>query len=126
MEKLSVQDLAMFIGCKVIHEEDFTQECTMVGIDIKSEFDSIFLQVDRRVIISCSPDKIKPILRPISDMTELEEDQFAEFVAASNANDKEGCLKEMGIITKRLIELQFDVFGWIEKGIAIDSTKVTE
>jgi hypothetical protein len=81
---------------------------------------------------------IKPILRPLSDLTKKIEDNRNKFVPINYINqhylkctiDKDGIVND-GIdkyeilflpycLIKELLQLHFDVFGLIEKGLAID------
>lgn len=69
-----------------------------------------------------SIDKCKPILRPLSDLSKPEYDDFKhkyslrELEDYSNLNANSWGL-ECGL---RLFEMHFDVFGLIEKGLAIN------
>lgn len=63
----------------------------------------------------------KPILRPLSDMTEEEEMEVQYLV------DIQGFGYDALIgakITQYLLSRHFDLFGWIEAGLAIDKTKL--
>lgn len=114
--KLSIQDLAMFLGADAQHEVLGIRPITTKWLSDIEE------NCGEDADIEC--ESIKPILRPISDMTDMENDLLAEYVDNSGADNKEECLQEMAILSKKLIEFQFDVFGWIEKGLAIDKTKI--
>lgn len=81
-----------------------------------------------------TPDNIKPFLRPLSSMTEEEaayiDDEFSFGHVMSNLSNslKEGSLYQMRVsetfeITRYLLSKGFDLFGLIEAGLAIDSTK---
>lgn len=64
---------------------------------------------------------VKPILRPLSDMTEEESNEV------QCAVDKNGIgfyPTEHAEIVRYLLSLQFDLFGWIDAGLAIDKTKL--
>jgi hypothetical protein len=84
------------------------------------------------------PQDFKPILRPLSDLTKKIEDNGNKFVPIDYINqhylkctiDKDGIVND-GIdkyeilflpycLIKELLQLHFDVFGLIEKGLAID------
>jgi hypothetical protein len=112
MNKLTVQDLAMFLGCTIVRDK-YT----------KGVLDTSTLEYIEEFNIA---HEVKPILRPLSDMTAEEEKYFESFVVDSEAITMNDNLKDMAVITKMLIEKRFDVFGWVEKGLAIDSTKVKE
>jgi hypothetical protein len=94
-------------------------------------------------ILFSEPDRIKPILRPLSDMTEDERTILclATFPDYKQANDirkhEEGymfrnengikCYMSMNhfnpILFIWLLKNHFDLFGLIEAGLAIDKTK---
>jgi hypothetical protein len=63
---------------------------------------------------------VKPILRPLSDMTEPEgiEVQYMVDQMGVGYNATHGAQ-----ITRYLLSRHFDLFGWIEAGLAIDKTK---
>lgn len=68
------------------------------------------------------PFDAKPILRPLSDMTE---EEFLEGQHGLDYNVRFGYIKVNGVITAYLLSKHFDLFGLIESGQAIDSTKLT-
>jgi hypothetical protein len=116
MERLTVQDLAMFIGCECLINNskyeniiDRLEHISLVGDCAGSEYEW--------EVRHC-----QPILRPLSDMTEEERDERSEFI---DRIEKPGNSIEVDAkLTKFLIGKQFDVFRWIEKGLAIDKTKI--
>ena len=75
---------------------------------------------------------VKPILRPLSDITDVEALAWAEFFGAHSGALDEGpitffrryysdyCSAES---VRYLLSKHFDLFGWIESGLAIDKTK---
>ena len=64
---------------------------------------------------------VKPILRPLSDMTEPEEMEVQNMVDQMGV----GYSATHGAqITGFLLSRHFDLFGWIESGLAIDKTKI--
>jgi len=87
-----------------------------------------------RLLNSCSVDGIKPILRPLSDITKEIEVNGEKFVPIDwidknhNANNYAPCAImldgtiELGFYKdfQKLFEWHFDIFGLIEKGLAID------
>lgn len=66
---------------------------------------------------------IKPILRPLSDMTEKEKDEFSEYQIEKFGEDFHN---EMYDISQFLFLLKqgFDIFGLIESHQAIDKTQL--
>jgi len=65
--------------------------------------------------------EVKPILRQLSDMTEPEEMEVQNMVDQMGVgyNATHGAK-----ITGFLLSRHFDLFGWIEAGLAIDKTKI--
>jgi hypothetical protein len=105
--KLTVQDLAMFIGCEYIGEWD--------GKTRKLDIGSIPTIVGSRV------GDVKLILRPLSDMTDEEK---KELCIVRDWPDYKTVMNNLywkysPEMFKFLISKHFDVFGWIEKGLAI-------
>jgi hypothetical protein len=109
--KLTVQDIAMFYGCMVKYES----VSEYFGRFRNYKVGSIYC-LKAQILEGIQQEHIfKPILRPLSDMTETEK------------REVEGCLMddyEFGFLhkpftVKYLISKHFDVFGWIEKGLAI-------
>lgn len=145
MKKLSIQDLAIFIGCNAVDSE-YPEEG--------------YFELNLETLISLDPDieeLPKPILRPLSDLTEEEKlemlklkypavkfisvywnkefpifykakvEYFSDHTAEWMPSGVEGYLSinpYSDINFKYLIQKHFDVFGWIEKDLAIDKTKL--
>lgn len=74
-------------------------------------------------------ERIKPILRPLSDLTKEIEHNGERFVPCDFfVKSVENMLKNIDVdldcipynVIKKLFEWNFDVFGLIEKGLAID------
>ncbi len=65
---------------------------------------------------------IKPILRPLTDMTEHEKEGLNGLEANGHRSD----LRLNAKITLYLISLEFDLFDLIESGLAIDKTKLNK
>ena len=64
---------------------------------------------------------VKPIIRQLSDMTEPEEMEVQNMVDQMGV----GYSATHGAqITLFLLSRHFDLFGWIESGLAIDKTKI--
>ena len=73
----------------------------------------------------------KPILRPLSDMTEEEAEEInAELGSnhlANNLKDKSYYAMNVHVqfdLTFRLLRMGFDLFGLIDSGLAIDKSKL--
>jgi hypothetical protein len=129
-EKLTVQDLAMFIGCEVIKTNDsnYGKIKSVHGGNvpyIEIEYNSCILPVPI--------EDVKLILRSIDSMTDDEAYEVGELtdfwnpgVAEDYKRRKIWLIKQQAHqvrfkahALKFLISKNFDVFGWIEKGLAI-------
>ena len=65
---------------------------------------------------------IKPILRPLSDMTVAEKNNYI-WDTIPEYTDFQGLVKHISPVFLWLMRQHFDLFGWIEAGLAIDKTK---
>ena len=118
--KLTAQDLALYLGCDV--EWLGERGCTLAGINTADQsFNPVGLVYSNGLTIWTPERAVKPILRPLSDITEPEEMEVQNMV------------DQMGVgynaihgaqITGFLLSRHFDLFGWIESGLAIDKTKI--
>ena len=109
-KKLTAADLAMYIGCDV---EWNGVVYRLSGVNADCE-----IAIERNgVTIWVEIEAVKPILRPLSDITDEEENETQIFV-------NEICFGyELGAqITRYLLSKHFDLFGWIEAGLAIRKT----
>ncbi len=110
MERLTVQDLAMFLGCDLKHNDlDYLDGELTPELLAK-------LHTEQRWKF------YKPILRPLSDMTDEEEKYLRD--ALISALSQEEHQRQVAENFKYLIQKHFDVFGWIKKGLALDKTKL--
>lgn len=137
MERLTEKDLAMYLGC----------ECEIAYKKCKVIRTMSFSMIQ----YSCGYRSIRPILRPLSDITEEEKiemikakhpslkiksaiiynefytakvDYFSEYSNDWLPSVVNGFLGPEQF--KYLISKRFDLFGYIEKGLAIDKTKINE
>ncbi len=116
MEKkseLTCADLALCMGCACKTPAGFgvIDAVSRERIRVEVEFQGYVLP----------PDDVTPILRPLQDMTEEESNEVQFRVDKI----KVGFFpKQHAEIVRYLIRLQFDVFGWIDAGLAIDKTKI--
>lgn len=136
MDKLSVQDLAMFIGCEAeymyVDEETHTGKGTLISVNLnldrKINFPIVIIDKDdnsRYRETKVNPDEVKPILRPLSDMTDEEINEYKVLKPEyTSITDKKTLIKVDARSIKYLVSKHFDIFGWIEKGLAIDKTKL--
>ncbi len=136
MKKLTTQELAMFIGC----------DCQVIQMTIpymlKYRFAYVgdIIKIDFMLLLSIQKMdiEIKPILRPLSDLTKeeawecwrlCEGNPYLKYapiqeLISDNMHTEEFSIKEWAIAVKYLISKHFDVFDWIEKSLAIDKTKI--
>jgi hypothetical protein len=172
MEKLTVQDLAMFIGCKVKYRGNIYD---LITISMSNGWESNQQYVEIGTLgeetsdddISVDYDEVIPIIRPLSDITESELIDIAKIIYGQpdsvkwkvEFNKYRNChlvyrkhyskrftfccetgeieCYEMDMVdeckdiynnqhyvTKYLISKQFDLFNWIQKGLAIDRNKL--
>lgn len=63
--------------------------------------------------------RIKPILRPLSDMTEEEEAEYLQIVFSHEHSNTMRNLSKDAEGVKYLLSKGFDLFGLIEEGLAI-------
>jgi len=116
MEKkseLTCADLMLYVGCacKTPAGYGVIDAVSRERIRVEIEFMGYVLP----------PDDVTPILRPLQDMTEEESNEVQFRV------DKGGIgfyPTEHAEIVRYLLSRQFDLFGWIPAGLAIDKTKL--
>lgn len=105
---------------------------TAVSLDSPFVFVSVWKGSREREMVSI--EEIKPILRPLSDLTKEIEHNGERFVPVVNLgwNSYDHILKSNICTTisyeymVKLFEWHFDVFGLIEKGLAIDLNTLNE
>jgi len=142
-EKLEAKDLTLHLGCEVQSVPDI--KARLIGVSL----DNVLPDGSQKYAIATAevmtwrklPDgdyqalgiehwtveNIKPILRPLSDMIEHEADELRLSIMWSEVVENECEWGPFEIDTLiALIREEFDVFGWIEKGLAIDKTKMEE
>ena len=135
--KLELKHLAPYLPYKLkgTSNRDYNiQSVDMIGLDDRR------ISINKRNVIAdllYTYDEFKTILRPLSDLTK--KIQIAEFYASFTAHirritgfeidtdldvDTEGCyyidFYDYQLILEFLYGYHFDVFGLIEKGLAID------
>lgn len=99
---------------------------------LKTEFGQSVLYADN--IYRAKNLNWKPILRPLSDITEEEEFEMTEitglfigsgFIKAIKENSKYVIdVRNSFEVTRYLLSKHFDLFNLIEEGLAIDKTKI--
>jgi len=124
MEKLELKHLAPYlpyglkIQCKRIHFKEYWVS-TLKSI----YYDSLDVVSDESVL---SEGEYKPILRPLSDLTNNVFSDTAFSIESNESIDsiymsyREPSMGDFVCGFNELLENHFDVFGLIEKGLAID------
>jgi hypothetical protein len=159
-EILSIQDIAMFIGCQAVTTKPgYVNPKPGTISDVDFLMEEITIDSEHGYYL-CQPEHVKLFLRPMSSMTEDEMKElyflvFKRSFVGSNITHRDIGKKEerhvlwSGIerlfiykdgdigadcdlhhhpvhqptVIKWMISKQFDIFGWIEKGLAISKTK---
>lgn len=116
--KTEFKDVAhLYLGCKLKCSQVFYPESNSKDKDgnlILSP--SLFADFGEKTF---SIGYFKPILRPLSDMKEDEEDAWTDLYVSSQDNRIKAANR-----TLFLLQQGFDLFGLIESGQAIDATKL--
>lgn len=126
--KLTASDLALYLGqeCKVFLAEGFQAKTSLNRIPLTHvDFGGNLLEII----------DIKPILRPLSDLTEGE---LHEIKAIYGLGDDQSILecdtfyasyltaaKGLPKVWRYLLSIGIDLFGWIHAGLAIDKTEMS-
>lgn len=113
MSEKKIEDyLHLYLGCECIctNERDI-QTLTCVEPVMKKAW--------MITGISYHIDVVKPILRPLSDMTEEENTICNEFVIGCSANDNPNPMYWTPLQFNYLLKQHFDLFGLIDAGLAI-------
>lgn len=120
MEKILSDYLHHHLGCEVMTPEGRGK---LVRIDIEVGWCVV-------VFGTMGPDfeatyffhSVKPILRPLSSMTEEEAAEHDKIYASFRGCDWQTNQKRNAAIAYWLLSKQFDIFSLIENGMAIDAT----
>ena len=139
MEKLTLEQLAPYLPYKVItiihhntkpNYTDYETKGILIGYSWMGEW--MHRNESTQNIETCRWGWIKPILHPLSDLTKEIEVNGEKFVPFKILHDSTGNSWEKPFIDSvenkyctakqwlKCIEWHFDVFGLIEKGLAID------
>ena len=135
MEKLELKHLAPYLpyGLKYWSKEHKAE--SILDCYKPESFDNIMKTISMEAILR-HPDIYKPILRPLSDLTKEIEVNGIKFTPQRTWGISQGQLKttlfykDCGEMyfrhIKLLFEFHFDVFGLIEKGLAIDINTIKQ
>jgi hypothetical protein len=125
-KQLTAHDLALYMG-RPVRVYDSTG--TRVGIDMADR--CIQVEGDEGGMGWFLPSEVKPILRPLSSLTEEEAQEIGrigDWRFPFDCLDLECSLmdivKEYALVWRYLLSIGIDIFGWIESGLAIDKTKL--
>jgi hypothetical protein len=124
---MNIKDyLHLYLGCTVEIPDSLIQKHGLVKSTRKATFLGFadYHRLESRVGFRAGPEGrvstffIKPILRPLSDMTGEEKSQSGIIYKGS------GVLETHFESMRYLLSKHFDLFGLIEAGLAIDKTKL--
>jgi hypothetical protein len=120
--------LHLYLGCEAMYGD---RKIVICGLNINSQHIQNIVGQETFLI-----KEIKPLLRPLNDMTE---EEFNEFKKHSDSDFSKMCMIDSmmkdGSYTRLchsafaqqyLLSKGFDLFGLIESELAIDSTKLKE
>lgn len=113
--------LYLYKDCKGVSEE---QNCQIGEIDFVDDTVHLYYEsseFDKTVSI----EMFKPILRPLSDVSDLENKEFSKLYYDLMETQSFG-MKDITVhagMTKAFLQKGFDLFGLIASGQAIDKTK---
>jgi hypothetical protein len=109
--------LHLYLGCKIVFNDDMVW--ILSGVH---RFYAILDGGAFGVIKVTDYSTIKPILRPLSNMTE---DEIMEW-RLINAGSQMPTIQQSAEEVKHLLSKHFDLFGLIEAGLAIDATSTAK
>ena len=124
--------LPFYLGCqaKVIFARN--EAAPEIGELIEVGKNMAFVENDKHEYYECMPYEVKPILRPLCDMTGEELIQYGKIeVPEMNVRFDLKGIREVAMHAyyepetfRWLLSKSFDLFGLIEAGLAIDKTKI--
>jgi hypothetical protein len=121
MKKELKDYLHLYIGAEVV--------CTKEGLNEDLEYTGMVRKVSPRLIDKYLNGNWKPILRPLSSMTEEDIYEYDEIQAkGESVADTDTKFGEILVGSPEcflwLLSKHFDIFGLIDAGLAIDKTKL--
>jgi thiol-disulfide isomerase/thioredoxin len=138
-EKSAQNFLHLYIGCdcQLLYRDGMAEKADEFAPTlthyVQDNFDKAkVVKMDAHTVAFFSPDFIKPILRPLSDMTEEEFKDVAHLKYTLPEDEIQQIVKERRIdlletsstVFVYLLSKHFDLFRLIEAGLAIDKTKM--
>lgn len=140
MEKLELKHLAPYLPYDLKGVANFLPDTWFIVKNLKESFVKGITMPGNNVPVGCAMNDFKPILRPLTDIYNLikvdgdlftPHEKYDELFGPNDDYLFEVMNKEDGIciedipnlpyyVVEWLMSLHFDVFGLIEKGLAID------
>ena len=118
---LSIQDFALYLGapCEIVAAGLMASEIGVIEA-VSAQRGSV-----RSQGLYFPPEQVKPILRPLSSLTESEKDELWHVNFSRGVREMDSLYNGIGTpeIWRWLLAHHFDLFGWIEQNLAIDATK---
>lgn len=125
---MDAKTLALYLGCKIKHNSGGKMTYTLVGITtLPSNYGEVDLKDEMGNNCRDYIKNIKLLLRPLSSMTEEEATQWLRMENNSDVffkTDEWYSQLNDARKTSWLLSKGFDLFGLLESGDAIDSTKI--
>lgn len=127
MQKIELKHLAPYLPYRLKAVKGVTRiEITSFSLELPHVYHTSYLGSRLRVVSKI--EDIKPILRPLSDLTKEEHSGIYNLLIVhigkrklnTLINDGYGLIDLPYFIFENLLELHFDVFGLISKCLAID------
>lgn len=130
-KELTAADLALYLGCEVETPAGAgrlyrVEDAPLCGVLFNDRTTNYFLDF--------TPAQVKPLLRPLSDMTEEEAREvlticdYSKDAAFYDTDYWLTCISDLIIGNpagwRYLLSRRIDLFGWLESGLAIDKTKI--
>jgi hypothetical protein len=132
--KLKLKHLTPYLPYGFLYGIYENQKVIIRGMNYNSDYLNIDFEINNhnKVSSTCFFNEIKPILRPLSDLTKEIEVNGEKFIPIDKINEYDETIMSYSLsfytdctlrlpyyVIKYLFEWHFDVFGLIEKGLAI-------
>lgn len=124
MSKQLKDYLHLHLGCECwVQGQVEAHPIKLTGISYDDQVGEIWCYFENTETGYALLEDVKPILRPLPDMTDEEKQDvnaFSEMLSDHHAGEA------MGATVLYLLSKHFDLFGLIDAGLAIDKTKQTQ
>lgn len=117
MKTLTAKEFALYLGCEFKYANN-DNIYKMAGVQSQSVINELGHFHD------C--DEVKPILRKLESMTEEEKKKHHDYAKVKSNGMKFRFANESAFRMTWLLSKHFDLFGWIESGLAIDRETLTK